>query len=247
MIIDAGDVPAADGFRVRPGKIYRLSGGLAKAGELQALEAAGLRRIVDLRGTDEDRSVIQNWAEANGADYESQPIPAARREDFLRAAAEAETEESAFAYMRELYERVVDDFGPQIAATIGAMSRDLPAGFGCAAGKDRTGIVNALLHILLGVPEEEAAMRYVNGAPSVERLGPLARNVMELEESEPLPLGVEVLLRATPELINAAIAEAKRTDGTIQGYLEHHGLAPEAVERLREQLLEPASPVSGRA
>jgi protein-tyrosine phosphatase len=240
MIIDAGNVPAADGKRIQSGKIYRLSGGLAKSGELQALEEIGLKRVVDLRGTDEDRSVIKNWAESHGVDYVSQPIPAARRDDFVRAAAEAETEEGAFAYMRELYERVVDQFGPQIAATIGAMAEEQPAGFGCAAGKDRTGIVNAFLHILLGVPEEEAAVRYVNGAPSVERLGPLARNIMELEESEPLPMGVEVLLRATPELINAAIAEAKRTDGTIQGYLEHHGLAPQSVERLREQLLVPA-------
>jgi protein-tyrosine phosphatase len=240
MIIDAGDVPAAGGLRIRPGMIYRLSGGLAKQGELQALEAAGLRRIVDLRGTDEDRSVIQNWARANGVDYVSEPIPAARRDDFVRAAAEADTEEGAFAYMRELYERVVDQFGPQIAATIEAMSKDLPAGFGCAAGKDRTGIVNAFLHVLLGVPEEEAAIRYVNGAPSVERLVPLTRNIMELEESEPLPMGVEVLLRATPELINAAIAEARQTDGTIEGYLEHHGLPPESVARLREQLLVPA-------
>ena len=240
MIIDAGDVPAEDGRRVRPGKVYRLSGGLAKPGELEALDAVGLRRGVDLRGTDEARSVIQNWADANGVDYVSQPIPAARREDFLRAAAEADTEEAAFDYMRALYERVVDDFGPQIAATIHAMSKDLPAGFGCAAGKDRTGIVNAFLHILLGVPEEEAAMRYVNGAPSVERLGPLARNLMELEDSEPLPMGVEVLLRATPELINAAIARAEETHGSIEAYLEHHGLPPDAVERLRDQLLVPA-------
>jgi len=239
VIIDAGDVPASDGQRVRPGKVYRLSGGLAKPGELEALDAVGLRRVVDLRGTDEDRSVIQDWAKDNGVDYVSQPIPAARRDDFVRAAAEAETEEAAFAYMRELYERVVDNFGPQIAATIGAMSKELPAGFGCAAGKDRTGIVNAFLHVLLGVPEEEAAMRYVNGAPSVERLVPLTRNIMELEESEPLPMGVEVLLRATPELINAAIARAEETHGSIEGYLEHHGLAPEAIERLREQLLVP--------
>ena len=93
-----------------------------------------------------------------------------------------------------------------------------------------------LVELLLRQLEEEAAIRYVNGAPSVERLGPLARDIMELEESEPLPMGVQVLLRATPELINAAIAEAKRRDGTIQGYLEHHGLEPDAIQRLREQL-----------
>ena len=246
MIIDAGNLPAADGLRIREGMIFRLSGGLVKPGDLEKLEAAGLRRVVDLRGTDEDRSVIRDWADEHGVDYVSQPIPAARREDFDAVATSTTSEEDAIAYMGKLYRRVVDDFGTEIAATIGAMADELPAGFGCAAGKDRTGIVNAFLHVLLGVPEEEAAERYVNGAPSVERLGGLARNYMELDDSQPLPTGVEVMLRASPELITAAIDQAKRTRGSVEAYLEAHGLEPEAVERLRERLLVPRLTLSGR-
>ena len=89
--------------------------------------------------------------------------------------------------MESLYRSIVDDFGPQIAGTISALEDELPAGHGCAAGKDRTGIVTAFLHVLLGVPEEEAARRYVNGAPSLERLGPLARDYLAIEDSIPFP------------------------------------------------------------
>src|SRR5262245_27782805 len=240
MIVDAGNVAAADGLRIREGMVFRISGGLATPADLVELDDAGLRRVVDLRGTDENRSVIQNWAREKGVDYVSEPIPAARKQDFVAEVAGAKSEEEAIAYMSSLYERIVEDFGDQIAATIGVLAADLPAGLGCARGKDRTGIVNAFIHVLLGVPEEEVAVRYVNGAPSADRLGPLARDMMELEESDPLPTGVSVMLRATPDLVIAAIDEAKRTHGSVEAYLSDHGLEPEAAERLREQLLVPA-------
>ncbi len=53
------------------------------------------------------------------------------------------------------YVYIVDEFGPSIAATFKLLAVDgaLPAVFHCMSGKDRTGIVTALMLDLLGVPE----------------------------------------------------------------------------------------------
>lgn len=227
----------AGGGRIRPGRVFRVSGGLAHADDLGPLEAAGLRRIVDLRAEDEDRSVLLDWATVRGVDYISQPMPAAARADFAEIARRNSTPEEAQAYMSELYSGIVDRFGPQIAATMSAIAERLPAGYGCAAGKDRTGIVTAMLHVLLGATEEEAARRYVNGAPSVERLGPLARTYLGLGDGEPLPAGVEVLLRPAPTTLLGLLEHARQEYGGVREYLEGNGLSPATIAALSRELV----------
>ena len=237
MITDAGDVPVAGGGRVRARAVFRLSGGLVRSNELGALEAAGLRRVVDLRGEDEDRSVIQDWARSNHVDYVSQPIPAAGKIDFADAARDGLTPDQAADRMTSLYREIVDDHGSEIAGTIAAMADEQPAGYGCAAGKDRTGIVTAFLQTLLGVAEDEIVRRYVQGAPGLDSLGPLARGYLELDDGDPLPAGIEKLLEPLPDSIRAALDEAERADGSVPAYLERNGLRPETAAGLRERLL----------
>lgn len=233
-------MPVADGGRIRAGRIFRVSGGLMSADELDALEAAGLRRVVDLRGEDEDRSVLMEWAGKRGVDYVSQPIYAAGRREFVEIARQGMGQERAQEYMTSLYRGIIDEHGNEIAATIGAIADRLPAGYGCAAGKDRTGIVTAFLHVLLGVPEGEAARRYVNGAPSVERLGPLARTYLGLDEGAPLPAEIEVLIRPAPTTLLGMLDHARENYGGVREYLESHGMAPGTAADLRRRLVVPA-------
>ena len=218
--------------------VFRLSGGLAGPDELRELEVAGLRRVVDLRGEDEDRSVIAGWAAAGGVDYVAQPIPAANGAQLREAFGQANSDEEAAEHLSAIYRRVVDEHGHAVAGTIAALVDHLPAGYGCAAGKDRTGIVTAFLHVLLGVPEDEAARRYVGGAPPIERLRTLARDYFEVDEGAELPAGVDVLLGAREATILETLEHVRSEHGGVPAYLAAHGLQPEAVEALRERLVE---------
>ena len=218
--------------------VYRIRGGLASPDKLDALDRAGLRSVVDLRGVSEDRSVVRHWAEEAGVNYVHQPMPAGNKVDMQ--AMVTQSSEQAGDYMQALYRRIVVEFGPQITATIGVLADGMPAGYGCAAGKDRTGIVTAMLQVLLGVSREEAGRRYLSDAPTLDALGPLARDYLDWPEADPLPIGVEVMMGATPGSISAALDQAEGEFGSIPAYLEHYGLAPGAVETLRSELVAPA-------
>ena len=156
---DLGGLPAADGRRVKAGRLLR-GAGLAKASDadLEKLQAMGLRQIVDFRDGSEcarhpDRPVP-------GALYHSLPaLPAlpgqAPRIDgipdfaplFLRIYQElASTKESHFAYY--------EFFRILLACPEGAVY------FHCTQGKDRTGIGALLALSALGVPQEEIAADY---------------------------------------------------------------------------------------
>ena len=71
----------------------------------------------------------------------------------------------------EGYLRIVDQFGGSLALAFELLSNDdaLPAVFHCTAGRDRTGIVAALLLDLLGVPDDVIAADYVLTERASER------------------------------------------------------------------------------
>src|SRR5688572_30457363 len=108
--------------------VFRLSGGLAGPEELAALKGMGLRCVVDLRGPSEPREAIRDWAGTVGVDYVAQPIPAADRADFVELVQSRGSAAEAAAVMERVYRGIVDQHGREIAGTIAAVARHLPAG-----------------------------------------------------------------------------------------------------------------------
>jgi len=237
VITDAGGVSVVGGGRIRSGAVFRLSGGLASPAELERLEAAGLGCIVDLRGPDEDRATIRTWAGGCGVEYLAQPIPAADRGGIAELFRSATSERMAIDALDRIYRRIVDDHGAQLAGTIGALVGRRAAGYGCAAGKDRTGVVTALLHVLLGVSEDDAVRHYVSGAPAPERLELLARDYLGLVEGEPVPAPVAVFTTTRPDTMRTTLAHVREAHGGVEAYLRAHGLPDGAADALRAQLV----------
>ena len=156
---DLGGLPAADGRRVKPGRLLR-GAGLARAtdADIAKLRAIPLRQIVDFRDGSEcarhpDRPVT-------GALYHSLPaLPALPGQAprvggepdfaplFLRIYQEmASTKESHFAYY--------EFFRILLACPEGAVY------FHCTQGKDRTGVGALLALTALGAPMEEVLKDY---------------------------------------------------------------------------------------
>jgi protein-tyrosine phosphatase len=115
----------------------------------------------------------------------------------------------------------------------------LPALIHCAAGKDRTGLVVALLLATLGVPREIIADDY---ALSGVCLGPdyvvdAQRWVADLGHDW------EVwghLFETPPERMLLTLSYIDEQFGGAEHYLADHGLAPNDQRRLRELLVEDA-------
>ncbi|HEY3239683.1 MAG TPA: tyrosine-protein phosphatase [Acidimicrobiia bacterium] len=118
------------------------------------------------------------------------------------------------------------------------MSGDLPAAFGCAAVKDRTGVLTALIQSLLGVDRAEIARHYAAAAPSPERLAPILRRWKRT--SGALSPGTRAMLDAPPATITATLDYVAERFGGVTQYLAGSGLDPLRAGALRRALLTPA-------
>jgi protein-tyrosine phosphatase len=222
---------------LRSGQVFRLSGGLATTDDLRRLETAGLRAVVDLRGEGEDRGFVEQWTRAAGVRYVHQPISAASPAQLAEVVRAAHSVDEAAEHLRAMYRGIVDGYGREIAATLATVSESLPAGFGCAAGKDRTGVVSAMLYAVLGVDDADIARSYATQAPRPEELRPLARAYLRLADDDPIPPGIEIMMVATEETMVATLEHVRRRHGSVQAYLERHGFSADAAATLQERLV----------
>lgn len=138
----------------------------------------------------------------------------------------------------ERYVEMVSAGGTRLASIFTSFA-DAPEGgvlFHCYAGRDRTGIVAALLLRLAGVPIEaivdddevtDNRMRARYDEWLTKLVDPArTRFLSSLEE------------RGHP--VRAAIEHVEERYGSVGSYLVEHGTAPEAVEHVRERTVEPA-------
>ena len=137
-----------------------------------------------------------------------------------------------------IYRYFVDVCGANIAAAVAELTSGdaFPALVHCTAGKDRTGVVIALILAVLGVPDEIIAADY---ALSARYLNPEQTPVIgQLQAST--GLGEELtgaLLASPPELILGVLDRVRAAAGSEEGYLRAHGLTAEALTSLRSALI----------
>ncbi len=138
---DVGGYPAASGRRTR----WRT---LLRSDELTTLPPhaqeqlvdLGLRQVIDLRWPDELVLSPNAFAGSRSIRYTSLPL--------------LDDDPTPHAGQQGMYRHVFDERAPQLADVARALldADGLPAVIGCAAGKDRTGVVIAWLLDLVGVP-----------------------------------------------------------------------------------------------
>ncbi len=238
---DLGGYQTTDGRTVRRGLIYR-AGLLARLTDADHAKLAelGLKYVCDLRSDQEVRNLPDR-------------LPQGVRHEHLAIFNENESRVGvkALLFRRHELDRVIaesyTDFmlkeKPQV---FGAALRrladpaNLPAVFHCTAGKDRTGIVAALLLMLLGVPDETIIADYsltnlfypqIRAAtePLADRLKPLRLTIDDLQP----------LMTADPVNMREMLAFIRREYGGIEGYLTGPaGLEPAILETLRTLFLE---------
>lgn len=221
-IVDAG------GDGLPSGVIYRVAGGLLGPADLERLRVAGVRTYVDLRGVSEDRSSIRAWATDAGVAYVSVPIEAGRTRDLL-----AEADHRADP-LEAVYQDIVRSGGRALAAALNAAAAGPPAAIGCAAGKDRTGLVIGLLQSLVGLDEATVVRRYASDPPTVAELQPLIARHPELTDG----LDDDAVRRALGTSAAAFRSAFKLVQalGGPQAYLRSSGLSKDAERTLLTRL-----------
>lgn len=238
------------------GRLFRSAHqGRATERDLQQLDALNLRFVVDLRRPDERRRDPCRRPPSFGAHV----IETAREGDaeapHLKFLREADlTPESAHGFMLEEYRRL--PFEPAHLEVFTETFRALGEGGGpilihCAAGKDRTGLLVALIHHLLGVSAIDITADYMltNTARGLDREGGgvdwVARfsDLIEREYGRrPPPEAVQAFLRVHPEWLTAAFDAIGDQAGGIDRYLEE-SLGVDAS--LRTRIIERVHAIDG--
>ena len=121
------------------------------------------------------------------------------------------------------------------ALTILSDRRAYPAVFHCSAGKDRTGILAAIVLSLLGVPDETIVADYALSANSMQRLIDYYTRSYP-DAGERLTRLAPAMVAAHPEAMGAFLAGIRTEFGSIDRYAQSIGVG-DAPRLLREHLL----------
>jgi protein-tyrosine phosphatase len=224
---DLGGYRTSDGGTVRWRTLLRSDAlhRLDDSGRV-ALAGLGLRTVVDLR-TDEEAEQAPSALDGTGASVFHVPL------------FRAETLGTLQPELAAVYRHMIDDRGTAIAEAVGRLSADgaLPGLIHCSAGKDRTGLVVALVLETIGVPDEIIAADYAMSAANIDAdTAQVMSRIQAISGGQQLDLG---LLGAPPELILASLARVRDQAGGAAGYLVRHGLPRHAIAGLRSALVKP--------
>jgi protein tyrosine/serine phosphatase len=236
---------AVAGARVARGRLYR-SAHQARATEADLAQLAQLNiaTVVDLRRPSERRD--QPSRRPSG--WAGQVIESAHDDGgeaphitFLKTA--DLTEDSGRAFMTGTYRRL--PFEPAHIDLFSRYFRALAEGDGpvlihCAAGKDRTGLLAALTHSLLGVSRDDLISDYLltNIAVDLERRAEgIAKKLTEMTGRPASHGAVVAFLGVEADYLDGAFAEIVARHGSLRAYLEQAlGVDDELAERIRARL-----------
>jgi len=234
------------GYRTTDGRHTRR-GAIARSDELSPLTAAGqatliadgIRTIIDLRAPNEQTRAPNPFATPGNHSVAYANLPL-NDPDALAVPVHYGTLTDDHSLADDYRDRLTR-YARRIGAILTAIAR-APAGgvlIHCAAGKDRTGIVCALLLDLVGVDHETIAADYA-----------LSAMVQWPEDAEWLALAYDPGERATrerdlarwaarPEVMHAILAHLDvQYDGAV-GYLRQSGMTPDDLALLHARLVVP--------
>lgn len=234
---DLGGYATADGRTVAWGRLYRSDQLHAVAGrDLDLVRSLGLRTVLDLR-TEGERAEGAFPVASHPVALHHLPV-LARTWHEEEVDALAELVDRAVPYLVARYLDLLDEGGPVLAAAVDLMatSGTQPLVFHCAAGKDRTGVLAALVLGVLGVSDDDIVADYVLSADA------MARRLAWLQRTDPTAAAVMASqpagwLAAPSDVMHTVLRHVREVHDGAEGYLVDHGVDRSTVECLREAVL----------
>lgn len=234
---DIGGYQGLNGRKIRWGHYFRAGRqDRMTQTDLDCVARLGIKTQIDLRRLDEVRDQSRGPLEGLGARYAWHPVIPNDGSERLNNIV-GDTGISGERYLRYLH------FDPAPWSGIFDVMADtdqLPLLIHCTAGKDRTGVVTALLMSILGVDRDVIEADYVLTNRDCER------HVKFIEQSEGLPAGMsrDALLHVAgvPEdAIGIFLDGLEREYGGPLNYLTNIGVDEMKQRAIQEALLEPVS------
>lgn len=223
---DVGGYPVGDDRMTAWGRLYRSD----LPGPSAEVAALGLRTVIDLRSERERsaRPSVATSLDGVRALHHSFGVG-----ELLAA------DPSIGASLSSLYAAVLEHQAAAVAAAVSALLEPdaLPALVHCTAGKDRTGLVIALVLSSVGVDDEVVAADYAVTADLLTPeffAGVDRTHVVPEGEFDPTPL-----YGADAASMRQTLDAVRDLYGGAQDYLVRHGVSRDGLLRLSDELVVP--------
>jgi len=228
---DLGGLRTADGRMVRTGRLFR-SDALHRltAQDIAVLSRLKIATLIDLRSPAEIMQSGPSPLLERGTRHLQMPV-------FSRDLSPDDI--SPDSSLGDLYIKMLALGTDGIGVLFETLSQEeqFPAVIHCAAGKDRTGIVSALILRALGVPDETIVADYAltdrNMMQLVQRMQASGQAFITQVSDD--------MIRAMPETMETFLRSLDETHGSTSGYLRYAGIDEPVIAAVRDQLLEPAT------
>lgn len=231
------------GYRTRGGRMVAWRR-LFRSGELHYMtgndavklkEEIKLNSVIDLRTPRWDREMRFELLNQVGAAYFNMPFITT----FDRGSDKENRLFQSISNMDEYYLYLLrqEGFGGELmkALEVIADSRSHPLVFHCSAGKDRSGILAAIILGVLGVADEDIVEDYTLTASYIDEMKKRWDTIPEMADYIDLP---EYILLASSESMELFLSALKQEYGSVRGYVEAQGSGEDLFNRLEEALLE---------
>jgi len=230
---DLGGYAVGDGRHIRWRALFRADG-LAGLDEDDCAQLAGLglATVIDLRTQGEVETRGTFPTETFAVDYHHLPLT-----DVLPPTEDlARYDEPSFVTAR--YRQLFTEGSASLARAIRVLAEPdaLPAVFHCSAGKDRTGVLAALVLGFLGVPQSVIVEDYALSAEAMVAL--LARLKVEYADAaDEVDRYAPAVVSVAPQTMDAFLDALHAEHGTFDDLAATLGVA-DAVDALRATVLE---------
>ncbi len=233
---DLGGYPTASGGATRWGVFIRSEApsGLAPS-DLDYLRTLGVTTSIDFRG---DREIKRQPSDLNGPDWvQYLRSPAFNKQVGFATRDPGATPIASFVGWAETYVEMIEGCKDWVRQTLEYIAGS--AGtviYNCTTGKDRTGIISALLLGLAGVAEEDIIADYCVSEVYLEPVYERLRQVFMAQ----WPLEVIHLsnpfFKTVPDNMAVLLRHLREAYGGIDAYVRACGVPDAARAQLRERL-----------
>lgn len=232
---DLGGYRSRDGRQIEWRRLFRADGlHRLTADDHGRLRELGVATVIDLRTVDEAEQRGRFPVDQVPVRYVDLPLT-----DVLPSTEELPAWKEA-SFVANRYAEMVENGAPALAGAFEVLGSggSLPVVFHCSAGKDRTGVLSALILGFLGVPDEVIVEDYALSAAAMVRL--LEHLKAEYPEAaEEVQKHAPAVLQVMPETMEEFLASLRDRYGSFDELAEWLGVV-DAVKRLRDSVLSDA-------
>lgn len=240
---DIGGLPTENGGVLRPGIIFRSEGPANfEPVHREELAALGIKLVCDLRADTERAKDPNDWAD--GARLLNLDVTADLRvqtNDGWMALKDDPSPEAARNALISNYSAIPAAIRPHLRDLIEAIVEgETPVFIHCTAGKDRTGVMMALLLKALEVSDDLIFADYLRSDVFGQNLrlrGGIHEQFEEHFGFRPSETLIDAMIGVDLDMLNAALGAVEREWGSIEGYFAAAGIDAPLLARFRETLI----------